>query len=122
MSKKVLVIDDEKDIRDTVVYILEENDYEVISSGDAKILKHLDKHKPDLILMDNWLTDWKSDANGQQLSKQLKSDPKTSHIPIIIISAVSNIKEIAEEGMADSYLKKPFDMSELLDMVKKFAK
>ena len=122
MSKKILVIDDEKDIRDTVVYILEENDYEVISSGDAKILKNLDKHKPDLILMDNWLTDWKSDANGQQLSKQLKSNPETSHIPIIIISAVSNIKEIAEEGLADSYLKKPFDMSELLDMVKKFAK
>src|ERR1700749_3914259 len=122
MFKKVLVIDDEKDIRDTVVYILEENDYEVISSGDAKILKHLDKHKPNLILLDNWLTDWKSDANGQQLSKELKNNPATSHIPVIIISAVSNIKEIAEAGQADGYLRKPFDITELTGIVNKLIK
>ena len=122
MAKKILVIEDDKDIRDTIVYILEEEKYEVISSGDSKILKNVTEHNPDLILMDNWLTEWKSDANGQQLSKELKSNPATSHIPVIIISAVSNIKEIAAEGLADAYLKKPFDMSELVDLVKKFVK
>jgi CheY-like chemotaxis protein len=122
MAKKVLVIEDDKDIRDTIVYILEEEQYEVVSSGDSKILRHVNEHKPDLILMDNWLTEWKSDANGQQLSKQLKTNPETSHIPVIIISAVSNIKEIAEEGLADSYLKKPFDMDQLLVIVKKYIR
>ncbi len=122
MAKKILVIEDDKDIRDTIVYILEEEKYEVVSSGDSKILRHVNEHKPDLILMDNWLTDWKSDANGQQLSKELKSNPATSHIPVIIISAVSNIKEIAEEGLADSYLKKPFDMDQLLVIVKKYIR
>jgi CheY-like chemotaxis protein len=122
MAKKVLVIEDDKDIRDTIVYILEEEQYEVVSSGDSKILRHVNEHKPDLILMDNWLTEWKSDANGQQLSKQLKTNPQTSHIPVIIISAVSNIKEIAEEGLADSYLKKPFDMDQLLVIVKKYIR
>ena len=122
MAKKILVIEDDKDIRDTIVYILEEEAYEVISSGDSKILKSVTTIAPNLILMDNWLTEWKSDANGQQLSKQLKTTPATSHIPVIIISAVSNIKEIAEEGLADSYLKKPFDVVALVDMVKKFIK
>ena len=122
MAKKILVIEDDKDIRDTIVYILEEERYEVISSGESKILKNVTTIDPDLILMDNWLTEWKSDANGQQLSKQLKTTPATSHIPIIIISAVSDIKEIAEQGLADSYLKKPFSMPELLDQVKKFIK
>ncbi|MDF2431959.1 MAG: hypothetical protein JWP44_1590 [Mucilaginibacter sp.] len=122
MAKKILVIEDDKDIRDTIVYILEEEQYEVISSGDSKILKTVSTIRPDLILMDNWLTEWKSDANGQQLSRQLKTNPSTSHIPVIIISAVSNIKEIAEEGLADSYLQKPFDMGELLIMVNKFIK
>lgn len=122
MAKKILVIEDDKDIRDTIVYILEEEKYEVVSSGDSKILKHINNLNPDLILMDNWLTEWKSDANGQQLSKEIKTNHATSHIPVIIISAVSNIKEIAEEGLADSYLKKPFDMTELVDMVKKFIK
>ena len=119
---KILVIEDDKDIRDTIVYILEQESYEVISSGNSKILKHLNEHKPDLILMDNWLTEWKSDANGQQLSKMLKTNPATSQIPIIIISAVSNIKEIAEAGLADAYLRKPFDIKELVSKVKKCLK
>jgi len=122
MSKKILVIEDDKDIRDTIALILKEENYDVVDSGDSKILKHLHEHNPDLILMDNWLTEWKSDANGQQLSKQLKSDPTTNHIPIIIISAVSNIKEIAEEGLADAWLMKPFDMADLIAIVKKHIK
>lgn len=121
MARKIMVIEDDKDIRDTIVNILEEQEYEVVSSGDSKILNKLNDHKPDLILIDNWLTEWKSDATGQELSKELKTNPKTRHIPIIIISAVSNIKQIAEEGLADSYLQKPFDMYALIDMVKKFV-
>jgi DNA-binding response OmpR family regulator len=120
MTKKILVIEDDKHIRDTICYILEEENYEVISSGDSKILKSINTMKPNLILLDNWLTEWKSDATGQQLSKELKSNPATKHIPIIIISAVSNIKEIAEAGLADSYMRKPFDMAELVEMVKKY--
>ena len=116
-----MVIEDDKDIRDTIVYILEEEGYEVLSSGDSKILKNVTDHNPNLILMDNWLTEWKSDANGQQLSKALKTNPNTRHIPVIIISAVSNIQQIAEEGLADSFLKKPFDMDVLIGMVKKYS-
>jgi len=121
MGKKVLVIEDDKDIRTTIVYVLEEQGYEVTSSEDSKILKSLDSIKPDLILLDNWLTEWKSDANGQQISKQLKSDPATSHIPIVMISAVSNIQEIAEAGNADDYLKKPFNLNDIIAVVKKYT-
>jgi DNA-binding response OmpR family regulator len=122
MAKKILVIEDDKDIRDTIVYVLEEEKYEVTASEDAKILRSIDTIKPDMILLDNWLTEWKSDANGQQLSKELKSNPATSHIPVIIISAVSNIQEIAEAGLADGYLRKPFDLTELTVLVKKHLK
>src|SRR6185437_8138594 len=111
MPKKILVIEDDKHIRDTICYILEEESYEVISSGDSKILKSINTMKPDLILLDNWLTEWKSDATGQQLSKDLKSNPATKHIPIIIISAVSNIKESAEAVLADSDRRKPMDIA-----------
>jgi len=119
MAKKILVIEDDKDIRETITYALEDHQFEVISSEDAGILRSLDSIKPDLILLDNWLTDWKSDANGQQISKGLKSDPKTSHIPIIMVSAVSNIEEIAEVGQANGYLKKPFDLTDLIAIVEK---
>lgn len=119
MASRILLIEDDKDIRDAMQYALEEDEYEVIASEDSKILKSLADIAPDIILLDNWLTEWKSDASGQQISLRLKSDAATRHIPVIIISAVSNIKEIAEAGLADGYLRKPFDLSELLALVKK---
>jgi DNA-binding response OmpR family regulator len=119
MAKKILVIEDDKDIRDSIQYALEEEGYEVTASEDSRILKSFKKIAPDMVLLDNWLTEWKSDANGQQISRDLKSDPATSHIPVVMISAVSNIKEIAEAGLADGYLHKPFDLEELLALVKK---
>lgn len=119
MAKKILLIEDDKDIRDTVTIALESEGYEVTSSDNSRILKSLDHHQPDLIMIDNWLTEWMSDANGQQLSRELKSDPKTKHIPVIIVSAVSNIAEIAKEGLSDGYLKKPFNLDELFGIVKK---
>jgi two-component system phosphate regulon response regulator PhoB len=121
MGKKIMVIEDDADIRETIVYALEDAKYEVIASENAGILKSLDHHKPDLILLDNWLSDWKSDASGEQLSKQLKTDPATKHIPVVIISAVSNIKEIAEAGLADGYLHKPFDLHDLIRIAEKFT-
>jgi two-component system phosphate regulon response regulator PhoB len=122
MGKKIMVIEDDTDIRETIVYALEQDGYHVVASEDARILKLIHHHKPDLILLDNWLSDWKSDANGEQLSKQLKADPLTSHIPVIIVSAVSNIKEISEAGMADGFLRKPFDLTDLTGIVEKFTK
>jgi len=119
MAKKILVIEDDRDIRESIQYALEEEGYEVTSSEDSKILKQFETIAPDMVLLDNWLTEWKSDANGQQISKDLKSNPATSHIPVIIISAVSNIKEIAEAGLADGFLRKPFDLDELLALVKR---
>jgi DNA-binding response OmpR family regulator len=118
-KKKILVVEDDRDIRETVTFALQDEGYEVISSETSRILKQLDQYNPDLILLDNWLTEWSSDANGQQLSRELKTDPKTSHIPVIIVSAVSNIAEIAEAGLSDGYLKKPFDLIELSEIVKK---
>ena len=122
MTKRILVIEDDKDIRDTIVYVLEEQKYHVTASEDSKILRSIHEIKPDIVLLDNWLTEWKSDANGQQLSKGLKSNPATNHIPVIMMSAVNDIKEIAEAGMADGYLKKPFDLDELIDIVKRHLK
>jgi DNA-binding response OmpR family regulator len=119
MAKKILVIEDDKDIRDSIQYALEEEGYDVTASEDSKILRSFNQIAPDMVLLDNWLTEWKSDANGQQISRDLKSNPATSHIPVIMISAVSNIQEIAEAGLADGYLRKPFDLEELLALVKK---
>ena len=121
--RRILVIDDDREMVDLLAQSLAQEGFDLSTaqSGDGGIELGR-KTTPDLILLDNWLTDWKSDANGQQLSKELKTNPATSHIPIIIISAVSNIKEIAEAGQADDYLRKPFDLTELIGIVNKHIK
>ena len=115
MAARILVIDDDKGVRDIISYILRK--FEVAAFEDSKILKSLDKYKPDLIILDNWLTEWASDPTGEQLSRALKLNPVTSHIPVILISAVSNVKEIAAAGLADAWLHKPFDKKSLVGTV-----
>jgi two-component system phosphate regulon response regulator PhoB len=122
MAKKILVIDDDKDVRDTIVYVLENENYEVIASEDAEILKNINTVGPGLVIMDNYLSEWKSDASGQQLTRNLKLNRATKHIPVVLISAASNIDEIAKTGLADAFLKKPFDADSLLKTVKQFVK
>jgi two-component system phosphate regulon response regulator PhoB len=122
MAKKILVIDDDKDVRDTIVYVLENEGYEAIASEDAEILKTINTVDPGLVIMDNYLTEWKSDANGQQLTKNLKLNRATKHIPVVLISAASNIDEIAKTGLADAFLKKPFDADSLVKIVMQFIK
>ncbi len=122
MAKKILVIDDDIDVRDSLVFLLEQEHYEVTASGDAKILKGINQLNPSLIIMDNFLSEWKSDASGQQLSRALKLNPATKHIPVILISAASNVQEIAKTGHADAFLRKPFESEDLLAIIQKHLK
>ena len=118
MSKKIIVIEDNHDILDMIAYILEDEGYEVISSLDAEPLKHIESHKPDLVLLDDWL----ADGYGHQLCGQLKANPTTNHIPVLLISSVQNLKELAKLSKANGYIHKPFDIDYLIDVVKEHLK
>jgi two-component system phosphate regulon response regulator PhoB len=116
MAKKIIVIEDDRDILDIMNYILSEEGYEVVAAVNCKPLEQVLEHQPVLILMDNRLTD----GFGQDFCREFKSNPETTHFPVVIVSANSGIEEIARESKADGYLKKPFDITELIDLVKKF--
>ena len=73
-------------------------------------------HDPLLILMDNRLTD----GLGKDVCRHFKEDPATSRFPIVLVSANAGLEQMARESRADGYLKKPFDISELIGVVKKF--
>lgn len=118
MSKKVIVIEDNHDILDMIAYILEDEGYEVISSLDAEPLKEVEIHNPDLILLDDWL----ADGYGHQLCGQLKENPVTAHIPVLLVSSVQNLKDLAKSSKADGFIRKPFDIDYLIDMVKQHLK
>ncbi len=113
--KKILVIDDEADIRDIVRMYLGESGYDVIeaSNGQEGILR-AQNDRPDLIVLDIMMPG----INGFEVAKHLKDDPNTSNIPILILSVLAQDSQY-RHGILD-YVSKPFKQDELVTKVKKF--
>ncbi len=118
MNIKILIIDDDPAILEAIKYILEDNGYEVaVCANGASTEDSIIKNKPALIIMDYWL----SDIDGDVIIKKLKTDDKTKNIPIIFLSASNDAANIAKLAGADDFLAKPFEISDLLDKVRKYV-
>lgn len=114
--KKILVVDDEPDIRRLVSFSLQRQGYGVIEATDgiAACATAAAEH-PDLILMDVMMPV----MNGFEAVKQLKEDPVTAGIPVLMLSAKSQVYE-QEQGLesgALEYITKPFTPAELVEQV-----
>jgi len=116
MYKKVLVIEDDKEILNIISLVLEGDGHITILSSSGAVLQDIKGIKPDLILMDEWL----GAELGSNLCRKLKSDPATNDIPVILISALSTIDRIALEAGADAFISKPFDIVELSETVNRY--
>jgi two-component system, OmpR family, alkaline phosphatase synthesis response regulator PhoP len=118
MLHKILVVDDEKDIVDILKYNLEkENEYKVITAFDGKeAIEKTISEKPDLIILDIMMPE----LNGFDVCKKLKTDPVTSKIPVIFLTAKENeIDEIIGlELGADDYIQKPISPRKVIARVK----
>jgi DNA-binding response OmpR family regulator len=113
VQKKILVVDDDQDILDLIEFLLQDNGYEVIASLTADILDNVLQINPDLILLDNWL----DGTAGSALCKILKTQEATRHIPVIIFSASTGLKQVAQDSLADNYIEKPFDVDFLYSVI-----
>jgi two-component system alkaline phosphatase synthesis response regulator PhoP len=117
MSKKILIIEDERDIRDLVAHYLTKDGYKVEAASDgAKGLGLAKTLKPDLIILDLMLPE----LDGLEVCKRLRADPKTAVMPIIMVTAKGEEtdKIVGLELGADDYLTKPFSPKELMARVK----
>lgn len=114
VKKKVLIIENDSDIRNIVSYILTEEGYEVIPAN-PRPSNLLHTYKADLILLDEWV----NEKEGHLLCTELKEMHETRHIPVIIFSTNSNIKAIAAKCKAEGYLSKPFDIDALVEEVER---
>lgn len=114
LKKKVLIIENDRDIRDIITYVLEDKGYEVIAV-EPRPVNRLFTYKPDLILLDEWL----NEREGYLLCTELKDMHETKDVPIILLSTANNIEEIATICRAEGYVSKPFDLNELLEEVQR---
>jgi DNA-binding response OmpR family regulator len=113
----VLVIDDEKDLLELVRYNLEKEHLDVITANDGQSGLEIGlKHKPDLVLLDLMMPG----MNGMEVCKQLRSDARTSRVPIIMLTAkaAETDKIVGLEMGADDYITKPFSVRELIARVR----
>lgn len=119
MPKKILVVDDEKDITETLSFMLKAKGYDVLEGHDGEEgLKIAKEEMPDLIILDVMMPK----MNGYKIARLLKYDAKYKHIPIVMVTARGQEadKLIGEETGADVYITKPFEFEEVLDTVSKY--
>jgi DNA-binding response OmpR family regulator len=114
MSKKVLIVENDEDIRNIVGFILENEGYEV--AGCNYTIENLVTMTADLILLDEWV----NQKEGPMLCKEIKAVEKLAQIPVIIFSTAMDIAEIAARCSANGYIHKPFDLESLTAEVRKF--
>lgn len=118
MNKQtILIIEDERSLVDVLKYNLEKEGFEVIAATDGQDgLRRAERATPDLIVLDLMLPV----LDGLQVCRQLRSDPRTQHIRILMLTARSEeVDEIVGFNMgADDYVTKPFKIKPLIHRIK----
>jgi two-component system phosphate regulon response regulator PhoB len=116
-SHRILVVDDEEDLLELIRYNLTKEGYRVdcVGSGEQAIAAARTT-VPDLIVLDLLLPN----VDGLDVCKQLKSDPKTQHVPIVMLTAKSEEADVVTglELGADDYITKPFSPRVLLARIR----
>ena len=116
-GKKILVVDDEVDLVETIRFPLEMEGFNVLVSYNGEdALNQARKENPDLILLDLMLPK----LDGYKVCRLLKFDERFKHIPILMLTAKTQEKDklLGKETGADEYITKPFDIDELMKKVK----
>jgi len=118
LKKKILIVDDERDIVKAVMIRLQTSGYEVVTAFDgAQGVFMAHKEKPDLIILDIRMPA----GDGFSVAQRLRKSIHTFQIPIIFLtgSPEKNSEQRAQEVGARFYIKKPYDPEELLDAVRR---
>lgn len=117
MPKKVMIVDDEEDIRVSVKQILEISGYEVIPvENGTECLRQLEKTVPDLIILDIMMPG----ISGWDVAAKIKQHPSWRKVPIVFLTAKGDEMSMGMGGLAsEAYIVKPFDILTLKDNVEK---
>lgn len=116
MGKHIFIIDDDVAILEVIQIILKDAGYTTTVVGEGDVLKRISSERPDLILLDIWM----SGLDGTQIARTLKQNESTSSIPIIMISANNEGVRLAKKSGADGFIAKPFEIDELLNVVARY--
>jgi DNA-binding response OmpR family regulator len=107
--KKIYLVEDNRAISEMIEILLTEKGFTVCSSGTvASFKRQMGNGIPDMFILDIMLPD----GNGIDICRELKNNPQTTAIPVLVMSAHTDVREKALEADADDFMNKPFDISE----------
>lgn len=117
MKKKLLIIEDDPNLRDVYKVLFEKEGYEVQSSIDGISVLNNYFTIPDVILLDRWL----GLVDGLAVCRHLKASEATRDVPVILVSASESVRRAAKEAGADAALDKPVERKKLTEIVQYWA-
>jgi DNA-binding response OmpR family regulator len=117
MPKKVLVVDDEEDIRISVGQVLEVCGYEVIKAENGtECLRKLEQGLPDLVILDIMMPG----MSGWDVAARIKENNKWSNVPIVFLTAKGDEMSVGMGSLAcEQYIVKPFDVIKLKECIER---
>lgn len=118
-TKKILIVDDEQDIVETLKFMLEAQGYECFCAYDGETGLSMAKDIiPDLMILDVMMPK----MNGYKISRLLKYDAKYKDIPILMVTARSQDEDklIGQETGVNEYITKPFELDDVINKVKEY--
>lgn len=114
---RILVAEDEKDIRELIAFTLRFAGFDVLlATNGAEAVEVAEAEKPDLILLDVRMPR----MSGYEACRRLKENPQTASLPVVFLSAKGQDSEIQQglESGAEEYILKPFAPDELIQQVR----
>lgn len=114
--KTVLVIDDDLAILEVMQLVLEEEGYKVTTDNGETAMQAFQDNQPNLVLLDIWM----HGIDGREVSRQMRTIPQQSSTPIVLMSAHNHSDEVIQEADADAFIEKPFDIDDMLKVVKQY--
>ena len=119
LPKTIMVIEDDPDCLEATIDVLEYGGYEVVTAVNGlEALRYLDSHPaPELVLLDLMLPV----MDGSEFLTEQRARPALAEIPVALFSAVHELERRATELAVAGYIRKPADLSSLLDTVRKLA-
>lgn len=113
---KILILDDSEDILDVLSIFLASQCIKTCTAKNLELFKtNLIRFKPDLIILDVYI---RGQVDGREICKTIKAGNITKHIPVILMSVSKKGLEKFEECEANAIIEKPFDLFELLGLIK----
>lgn len=115
--KRIVIIDDDPGIQEAFTLIFDQKYYEILIYSNGKTILNGECSIPDIYILDKQL----SGVDGLDICRFLRSQPDTSKVPVIMLSASPNIHKLSQLAGADDSLEKPFSMRVLRQMVDRYV-